>query len=72
MRCDAISHCCSFSDADSTFCTRVSIDNDVLFVQMFNQINARKIEDEYNVFEGILQSRIFMVIWFGVVGVQVT
>jgi len=38
---------------------------------MFNQINARKIGDEYNVFEGILQSHIFLVIWFLVVGIQV-
>ena len=38
---------------------------------MFNQINARKVEDEYNVFEGLLQSRIFVYIWIFVVAVQV-
>ena len=35
-----------------------------------NQINARKVEDEYNVFQGILKSRIFIYIWISVVAVQ--
>ncbi len=37
---------------------------------MFNQINARKVEDEYNVFQGLHKSRIFIYIWVFVVAVQ--
>jgi len=39
-------------------------------LQMFNQINARKVEDEYNVFQGLHKSRIFIYIWVFVVAVQ--
>ena len=39
-------------------------------MQMFNQINARKVEDEYNVFQGLHKSRIFIYIWVFVVAVQ--
>ena len=42
----------------------------MVWVQMFNQINARKVEDEYNVFQGLHKSRIFIYIWVFVVAVQ--
>lgn len=38
---------------------------------MFNMLNARKIEDEYNVFAGIFNSNIFWSIWVFIVGCQV-
>ena len=38
---------------------------------MFNMINARKINDEYNVFAGILASHTFSVIWVLVAAFQV-
>jgi Ca2+-transporting ATPase len=34
--------------------------NTFIFLQIFNQFNARKIKDEYNIFGGILQSRMFI------------
>lgn len=37
---------------------------------MFNMLNARKVEDELNVFEGIFQSHIFWVIWVLICGFQ--
>jgi hypothetical protein len=39
--------------------------------QMFNMLNARKIEDEINVFSGIFTSHIFWVIWVLISGFQV-
>ena len=41
--------------------------NAFIFMQVFNEINSRKILDEYNVFEGIFKSPIF----FGVLAVTV-
>ena len=38
---------------------------------MFNMINARKVEDEYNVFEGLFRSNIFWIVWVIIVGAQV-
>ena len=40
-------------------------------MQLFNQINARKINDELNVFSGIIQSHLFMYIWILEAGLQV-
>ena len=34
--------------------------NAFIFMQVFNEINSRKILDEYNIFEGIFKSVIFM------------
>ena len=34
--------------------------NAFIFMQVFNEINSRKILDEYNIFEGIFSSAIFM------------
>jgi len=40
-------------------------------VQLFNQINARKIGDELNVFSGIIHSHLFIYIWIVEAGLQV-
>jgi len=37
--------------------------NAFIFMQLFNELNARKIADEYNIFEGLFSSPIF----FGVI-----
>lgn len=39
-------------------------------VQIFNELNARKIHDEYNILDSILSSTIFIVIFFIIVGLQ--
>ncbi len=41
-------------------------------VQLFNQINARKINDELNVFKGIFRAPMFLYIWFIEVILQVS
>ncbi|BDA43546.1 probable calcium-transporting ATPase 11, plasma membrane-t [Coccomyxa sp. Obi] len=38
--------------------------NSFIFMQLFNQINARKINDELNVFDGIFRAPMFLYIWF--------
>lgn len=38
---------------------------------MFNMLNARKIENEVNVFDGLFKSNIFWVIWVAIAGFQV-
>lgn len=43
----------------------------MLSVQLFNQINARKINDELNVFSGIIHSHLFIYIWIVEAGLQV-
>ena len=40
-------------------------------MQLFNQINARKINDELNVFSGIIHSHLFIYIWIVEAGLQV-
>eukprot|EP00891_Asterochloris_glomerata_P004702 jgi/Astpho2/4702/fgenesh1_pg.00067_%23_185_t len=36
--------------------------NAFIFMQVFNQLNSRKIKDEYNVFDGLVESRSFIYI----------
>ena len=38
---------------------------------MFNMLNARKVEDELNVFAGLFNSHVFWVIWVLIAGFQV-
>ena len=45
--------------------------NIFVFLQIFNMINARKINDEKNVFEGIFTNKMFIFIWFFIAIVQV-
>jgi Ca2+ transporting ATPase len=42
-----------------------------VLLQIFNMICARKIHDEFNVFEGILKNPIFIGLWFLIIGGQV-
>jgi len=44
--------------------------NTFVFCQVFNEINSRKLEDEFNVFKGLLSSRIFLAVLFFTVTVQ--
>lgn len=45
--------------------------NTFVLMQLFNEINTRKLHDEINVFEGMCQNPWFVCIWIGSVGVQV-
>jgi magnesium-transporting ATPase (P-type) len=42
-----------------------------VFLQIFNMINARKINDEYNICEGICGNILFIGVWLSIVIVQV-
>jgi hypothetical protein len=35
-------------------------------MQIFNLVNARKINDEKNIFEGIQKNWMFLLVWFGI------
>ena len=45
--------------------------NIFVLMQLFNEFNARKIQDELNVFEGLRKSPMFVVIWFITIGFQI-
>ncbi|EDV24949.1 uncharacterized protein TRIADDRAFT_25320 [Trichoplax adhaerens] len=45
--------------------------NTFVQMQIFNEINARKIHGERNVLQGILKNPIFLIIFFGTIAVQV-
>ena len=45
--------------------------NAFIWCQMFNMINARMINDEFNVFAGLLNSNLFWAIWLLIAVVQV-
>jgi len=51
-----------FEDAEDDHFTSISsvIFNTFIFMQVFNEVNSRKIADEYNFVSGILTSKIFM------------
>jgi len=40
-------------------------------MQIFNMICARKVHDEFNIFEGITTNATFIILWFVVIGGQV-
>lgn len=44
----------------------------MLAVQIFNQFNARKIKDEYNILGGIWQSKMFIYVFVIILAFQVT
>ncbi len=44
--------------------------NVFIWMQLFNEINARKIKDELNVFRGLLSNWIFPAVWFIIIGCQ--
>lgn len=45
--------------------------NIFVLMQIFNELNSRKIRDEWNIFKGIEKSYLFMIIWVFTVLVQV-
>ncbi|KAJ6242903.1 calcium-transporting atpase [Anaeramoeba flamelloides] len=45
--------------------------NTFVLMQVFNEINCRKINDEPNILKGILNNYIFLVIWVGIISIQV-
>lgn len=45
--------------------------NVFVLLQLFNEINCRRIHGEWNVFEGLLRSYMFMFIWVLVLGLQI-
>jgi len=45
--------------------------NSFVFMQIFNMICSRKINDEINVFEGILKNKIFIIIFFTITIIQI-
>jgi P-type Ca2+ transporter type 2C len=45
--------------------------NAFIFMQVCNEINSRKILDEYNIFQGIFTSAIFMGVLVVTIGLQV-
>eukprot|EP00750_Incisomonas_marina_P002671 INCI12548.2.p1 GENE.INCI12548.2~~INCI12548.2.p1 ORF type:complete len:1364 (-),score=264.61 INCI12548.2:3126-6926(-) len=45
--------------------------NVFVLMQLFNEINTRKLHDEINVFEGMCENAWFVCIWIGSMGVQV-
>lgn len=45
--------------------------NTFVLLQLFNEINARRIRDEWNIFEGILKNWLFLAIWIGTMFAQV-
>jgi len=62
-----------FEDEDEEHFRKVSsvIFNAFIFMQIFNEINSRKIDDEYNIFDGLFSSQIFMGVLVITVGLQV-
>lgn len=45
--------------------------NAFVLMTMFNEINARKIHNERNIFKGIFNNYFFVTIWIGCFGAQV-
>ena len=46
--------------------------NTFVMMQIFNEINARKVHGERNVFKGIMNNRFFVVIIMGTMALQVS
>lgn len=45
--------------------------NAFVCMTLFNEINARKVHDEHNVFEGVHRNHLFMIIWVATFASQV-
>jgi len=50
---------------------RTFIFNTFVFLQLFNEINCRRLDKRLNIFKGILSNWIFSVIWVGTVVIQI-
>ena len=57
--------------ADDQEVTNSVVFNSFIFMQVFNEINSRKIRDEYNLLEGFFHSYVFMAIISITVGLQI-
>jgi len=45
--------------------------NIFVVLQVFNMVNARKINDEVNIFEGFFQNKMFLGVWLVIIAMQV-
>lgn len=45
--------------------------NIFVILQIFNMINARKINNEFNIFEGIFTNKMFVGVWLAIVVLQI-
>jgi Ca2+ transporting ATPase len=45
--------------------------NAFVLMTLFNELNARKIHNERNIFEGLQNNKIFLIIWIGCFGLQI-
>mmetsp|Transcript_22429 Transcript_22429/g.16924 ORF Transcript_22429/g.16924 Transcript_22429/m.16924 type:complete len:166 (+) Transcript_22429:1-498(+) len=45
--------------------------NIFVVMQIFNMINARKINDEPNVFEGFFENKMFLLVWIAIICMQI-
>jgi len=45
--------------------------NIFIFLQVFNLLNCRKIDETYNFLSGVHTNPIFILIWLGIFGVQI-
>ncbi|GAB4816684.1 hypothetical protein N2152v2_003730 [Parachlorella kessleri] len=59
------------TEKDAMKKTNSMVFNTFIWLQMFNMFNARKMRDEYNVFEGIFKAPIFLTIWVLIVAFQI-
>jgi Ca2+-transporting ATPase len=62
-----------WEDAETTAKKDISsmVFNTFIFCQLFNMVNARKVENELNVFNMLFASHVFWVVWVIIVGFQV-
>ncbi len=68
--CDLIPFSSGYVEAKSRLHYTLTF-NVFVWMQLFNEVNARSIDDHQNVFENILKSKIFVVVLFLSAGVQV-
>jgi Ca2+-transporting ATPase len=45
--------------------------NAFIFCQLFNELNARSIGDNWNVFQGVITNHIFVGVWIVTIGIQI-
>lgn len=45
--------------------------NSFIFCQLFNELNARSIDDKWDVFSGVITNHIFVAVWIVTIGIQI-